>query len=83
VGLRDKLVRIARRAEDRRATVEIEDAFEANMKKLSAQANGETPPPSHPISSNPRFAGTFLDGEMTIVDEDGEILEGGIGDLSE
>ncbi len=82
MGLRDKLLRLERRAEDRRAEEELKAVFMSTMARLEAQISGAPLPPPHSRSNDPRFAGTFLDGEQRIVDGDGVPINT-VEDLSE
>jgi hypothetical protein len=77
--MRDRIAKL----EQQRATVELEGAFLSNMERLQAQVSGDPVPPPHPRTKDPRFAGTFFDGEQVIVDEDGEPLDTIVEDLSE
>lgn len=83
MGMKDRMRRVESQAEDRRVEAELGDIFAVNMARLEALAKGETPPPAHPRSENPRYSGTYLGAEMVICDEDEEPLLGSIPDLSE
>lgn len=63
---KDKLTRLERATRAGRDMALHKEILLSHMAQLSALADGEEPPPPHPLANDPRFRGTVCGGVHTI-----------------